>query len=299
MRVSEDVLNAIENKSPIVAIESAIIRSSGDKGTRLAKYNTAMNILREQGVTPAICAIINGELVIGVGTEECKQLAFELKPLKTGRRDIPYMCSEQKSGLTTVSATMFMARSAGIRTVVTGAIGGVHRDVHTSLDISSDLEALTEDDVAVACSGAKAILDLPKTLEYLETKNVPVIGCGTSEFTGYYTRSGLPIDCRLDEPAQIATMLNKKWEIGLHGGAVVVADLSKEAKKVDHDAINELVDRAIAAAADQGVTGKAVTPFLLKYLAERSNGDLERLAEFAFVESLNLSGKLATAFSSI
>ncbi|MZR31523.1 pseudouridine-5'-phosphate glycosidase [Sneathiella litorea] len=298
MRVSDEVQNALERNTPVVAIESAIIRSTGDKDIRLAKYNTAMDILGKLGVTPAVCAIIKGELVIGAGIEECEQLAFELDPLKTGRRDIPYMCSEQKSGLTTVSATMFMARRAGIRTVVTGAIGGVHREVHSSLDISSDLEALTEDDVVVACSGAKAILDLPKTLEYLETKNVPVIGCGTNEFTGYYTRSNLPLECRMDEPMQIAKMLNKKWDLELSGGAVVVADLSAEAKAVDHGAINELVNSAIDAAEKQGVVGKAVTPFLQKYLAERSDGELERLAEFAFAESLKLSGRLAVALAS-
>lgn len=273
LRINPEILKAIENNEPVVALESTIISHGMPYPQNKETALQCQKIIKDLGAHPATIAIINGEMVVGLTDDEIDYLARTgLDVIKTSRRDIPYIVSQKKTGATTVSATMYIASKAGVKVFATGGIGGVHRGVEDTMDISADLDELGMTDVCVVCAGAKAILDLPRTLEYLETKGVPVIGYQTNSLPAFYTRtSPYKVNYRLDTPKEIADMLKAKWEIGLKGG-VLVTNPIKEEDSLDEKVMNEAIDKAIKSMNELGIKGKDTTPYLLKTIVELTGG---------------------------
>ena len=273
LRINPEILKAIENNEPVVALESTIISHGMPYPQNKETALQCQKIIKNLGAHPATIAIINGEMVVGLTDEEIDYLAKTgLDVIKTSRRDIPYIVSQKKTGATTVSATMYIASKAGVKVFATGGIGGVHRGVEDTMDISADLDELGMTDVCVVCAGAKAILDLPRTLEYLETKGVPVIGYQTNSLPAFYTRtSPYKVNYRIDTPKEIADMLKAKWEIGLKGG-VLVTNPIKEEDSLDEKVMNDAIDKAIKSMNELGIKGKDTTPYLLKTIVELTGG---------------------------
>jgi pseudouridine-5'-phosphate glycosidase len=229
--------------------------------------------VREHGAVPATIAVIDGRLKAGLSREQIESLAQQgLAVPKASRRDLPLLIARGATGATTVAATMIVAALAGIRVFATGGIGGVHRGAETSFDISADLQELARTSVAVVCAGAKAILDLPLTLEYLETQGVPVLGFGTDELPAFYSReSGLKLPARVDSPAALAAVLHAKWQAGLDGGVVIANPIAPE-HEIPQPRIAGYIAQALAEAQAQGVAGAAVTPFLLARVSALTGG---------------------------
>lgn len=271
---SQEVLEAIKNNKPIVALESTIISHGMPYPQNAVVAKRCEEIIREQGCTPATIAIIKGKLKIGLTSDEIDYLGKKGKEvIKSSRRDIPYVVSQGLDGATTVSATMFIASLGGIKVFATGGIGGVHRGASESFDISCDLEELGKTNVAVVCAGAKAILDLPKTLEYLETKGVLVIGYKTKSLPAFYTsKSPYNVDIRMDDPALIAKTLKTKWELGLDGGVLITNPVPVE-YELDEKVMNEAIDNAITEMDKLGIIGKETTPYLLAKICEITGGE--------------------------
>jgi pseudouridine-5'-phosphate glycosidase len=272
--LSPELRGAIESGKPVVALESTII-SHGMPYPRNAETALAVErAVREAGAIPATIAILGGRLKAGLTESEIRRLG-ELghAVAKVSRRDMAGIVSRGADGATTVAATMIIAAMAGIRVFATGGIGGVHRGAELSMDVSADLDELGRTDVAVVCAGAKSILDIDKTLEYLETKGVPVLVYRGDEFPAFYTsKSGVPALARIDEASAIAALLKAKWELGLSGGAVIANPIPAE-HEMDSAVINAAIDRAVAEAAARGVRGKDVTPFLLARVKDLTGGD--------------------------
>lgn len=274
LKINPVVKKALEENRPVVALESTII-SHGmpypeNKETALA----CERIIKEEGAVPATIAIINGEMIVGLTEEEIDHIARNGKDvIKTSRRDLPLIISQGLTGATTVSTTMYIASLAGIKVFATGGIGGVHRGVEETMDISADLEELAITPVCVVCAGAKAILDLPRTLEYLETKGVPVIGYQTKYLPAFYTRtSDYKVNHTLNTPKEIADMLKVKWEIGLGGGVLVTNPIPEE-YSLDVNVMNKAIDDAIKSMNEENIKGKDTTPYLLKKIVEITKGD--------------------------
>lgn len=271
--VNPEVKEAIENGKPVVALESTII-SHGMPYPR--NVETALNvekIIRDNNAVPATIAILNGKLKVGLTKEEIEYLGKAKNVIKTSRRDIPFIIANQADGATTVASTMIIAALAGIKVFATGGIGGVHRGATQTFDISADLEELAQTNVAVICAGAKSILDIGLTLEYLETHGVPVVGYQTEEMPAFYTRkSGFGVDYKVDSPEEIARALKAKWDLGLNGG-MVVANPIEEQYQMDYDTITEAIEVALKEADEKGIHGKESTPFLLAKVKEITGGD--------------------------
>ena len=271
--IHPEVAHALQRGAPVVALESTII-SHGMPWPQ--NVDTALRVeaaVREHGAVPATVAVINGRMKAGLARDEIESLG-RLGPAvpKASRRDLPLLIAQGATGATTVAATMIVAALAGIRVFATGGIGGVHRGAQNNFDISADLQELARTSVAVVCAGAKAVLDLKLTLEYLETQGVPVIGFGTDELPAFYSRrSGLKVDQRLDTPEDVARVLHAKWQAGLAGGVVIANPIAPE-HEIPHERIATAIDQALAEAQAQGVQGKAVTPFLLARVNELSGG---------------------------
>jgi pseudouridine-5'-phosphate glycosidase len=231
-------------------------------------------IIRDNGAVPATIAIIQGVLCVGLSKDEIEYVAKAgHKVVKVSRRDIPVVVANKLDGATTVAATMYIASLAGIKIFATGGIGGVHRGAEISMDISADLDELGTTSVAVVCAGAKAILDLPKTLEYLETKGVPVIGYQTEMLPAFYTRtSEYKVNYRMDTPLEIAKTLKVKWDLGLNGGVLITNPIPLE-YSLDEKVMNKAIDKAISMMNEQGIIGKDQTPFLLKTIVELTGGN--------------------------
>lgn len=230
-------------------------------------------IIRNNDCVPATIAIINGKLKVGLTKEEIDYLGHEGRNVtKVSRRDIPYILALNKNGATTVSATMFIASLVGIKIFATGGIGGVHRNAENTMDISCDLEELSKTNVSVVCAGAKAILDLPKTLEYLETKGVLVIGYQTDKLPAFYSSSSnIDVNIRMDCPSKIAQTINIKRTLGLEGGILITNPIPKQ-YEVPHEIIDNVIEKAIMEMNDKGIIGKETTPFLLAKICELTNG---------------------------
>lgn len=273
LEISTEVKEAIESGKPVVALESTII-SHGMPYPR--NVETAVNvekIIRDRNAIPATIAILNGKLKVGLTKEEIEYLGKAENVIKTSRRDIPFIIAKKADGATTVASTMIIAALAGIKVFATGGIGGVHRGATETFDISADLEELAHTNVAVVCAGAKSILDISLTLEYLETHGVPVIGYNTEEMPAFYTRkSGFRVDYRVDTPEEIADALKAKWDIGLEGG-MVIANPIEEQYQMDYDTITEAIEKALKEATEKGIRGKESTPFLLAKVKEITGGD--------------------------
>jgi pseudouridine-5'-phosphate glycosidase len=272
LRVAEEVRDALAARRPVVALETTIVTHGMPYPENIRTARSLESDVRASGAIPATIAVLEGAVRVGLSASELESLATVQNVLKLSRNDLSYAIATGRPGATTVAATMICARLAGIRVFATGGIGGVHRGAETSFDISADLEELARTSVAVVCAGAKALLDLPKTLEYLETRGVPVIGYRTSEFPAFWSRSsGLPVPLRLDSLPEIARMLELKWSLGLEGGAIVAnpVDLADEIPAAE---ISRYIETAVSNAAARGITGKAVTPFILARLLEITNG---------------------------
>ena len=274
LKISPEVQAALAEGKPVVALESTII-SHGMPYPQ--NVETAMNveqIVRQNGAVPATIAIIGGKLKAGLSADEIEYLGKKgYAVTKASRRDLPVLVARGEDGATTVATTMIIAAMAGIKVFATGGIGGVHRGAEVTMDISADLEELARTPVLVVCAGAKSILDLGLTLEYLETKGVPVIGYGTEELPAFYTRkSGFGVDYRLDTPEEVAAAFRAKLEMNL-GGGMLVTNPIPEQYSMDPDVINKAIDEAVAEANAQGIRGKQTTPFLLAKIKDITGGD--------------------------
>jgi pseudouridylate synthase len=274
LTISEEVKAALAHGQPVLALESTIISHGMPYPQNVETALEIEQIVRSKGAIPATCGIISGRLVAGLSRAEIEYLGKKGHEVaKVSRRDIPYLVSKKMDGATTVAGTMIIAEMAGIRVFATGGIGGVHRGAQQTLDISADLQELAQTKVAVISAGAKAILDLPLTLEYLETMGVPVLGYQTDQFPCFFSRtSGLQVDFRLDTPKEIADFLQVKWDMGLKGGALI-GNPVPEAFALDHDAMEAVIADAVRQAEQKGKKGKALTPFLLAAIERMTGGN--------------------------
>ena len=272
--ISPEVSAALAAGKPVVALESTIISHGMPYPQNVKTALEVEQIIRDNGAVPATIAIIGGRLKAGLTPEEIEYFGKKGPEIaKASRRDLPVLVARGQDGACTVTTTMMIAHMAGIGVFATGGIGGVHRGAETTMDISADLEELAQTPVMVVCAGAKSILDLGLTLEYLETKGVPVIGYGTDELPAFYTRtSGFGVDYRLDTPAELAAAFHAQRAMGLKGGMLVTNPIPEE-YSMDPAVINKAIDQAIAECQAQGVHGKATTPFLLARVKDLTGGD--------------------------
>ncbi len=273
LAVSPEVQAALDAGKPVVALESTIISHGMPYPKNVETALNVEKIIRDNGAVPATIAIIKGKLTVGCTPEQIEYLGKRgLDVPKASRRDLPVLLAKGEDGATTVTTTMIAAAMAGVKVFATGGIGGVHRGAETTMDISADLEELAMTPVMVICAGAKSILDLGLTLEYLETKGVPVIGYRTKELPAFYTaHSGFLVDYRLDTPEEIADAFKVKLECGLQGGMLVTNPIPDE-YSMDADYINENIDAAIRECEEKGIHGKATTPFLLDKIQKLTAG---------------------------
>ena len=273
LKLSPEVEEALRTGKPVVALESTIISHGMPYPQNVETAYACERVCRENGAVPATCAIIGGKLCAGLTPEEIDYLGREgTKVTKASRRDLPLLIAKGMDGATTVAATMIVAHMAGIKVFATGGIGGVHRNGQDTMDVSADLDELGKTPMCVVCAGAKAILDLPRTMEYLETKGVPVIGFGTDELPAFYTaKSGIPLTWRVDDPKEVADAIHAAEDIGFEGGMLVTVPIPAE-WSMDADYINKAIDEALVDADRQGIVGKDTTPFLLKKIKEITGG---------------------------
>ena len=273
MEISKEVKAAIEGKKPVVALESTIISHGMPYPKNVETALEVEEIIRSMGAIPATIAILNGKIKVGLSHDEIEYLGKAKDVYKVSRRDLPFIIAKGLNGATTVASTMIISKLAGIKVFVTGGIGGVHRGAEKSFDISADLQELAHTDVAVVCAGAKSILDLGLTLEYLETFGVPVVGYKTDEFPAFFTRkSGYGVDYRVDSEEELAKAIKTKWDLGLNGG-IVVANPILEEYEMDKDVIDKAIEEALKEAEEKGIKGKKVTPFLLSRVKDKTGGD--------------------------
>ena len=298
--VNPEVAQAIAQGRPVVALESTIISHGMPYPQNVETALAVEKIIREAGAVPATIAILGGRLKAGLTAEEIEYLGKQgQKVTKASRRDLSALVARGADGATTVTTTMMIAHMAGIKIFATGGIGGVHRGAETTMDISADLEELGQTDVMVVCAGAKAILDLPLTLEYLETHGVPVLGYQTEELPAFYTRtSGLSVDCRVDTPQELAQILKTHHQLGLKGGILVTNPIPAE-YSMDAAEINAVIDRAIAEANQLGIHGKETTPFLLAKVKEITGGDSLQANIRLVFNNARLAAQTAVAYSEL
>jgi len=294
--VAEEVAVALRDGEAVVALESTIISHGMPQPQNIETALRVERTVRENGAVPATIAILGGRLKAGLTADEIHYLGEQGQALaKTSRRDIALVVSRGKDGATTVAASMIIAAMAGIRVFATGGIGGVHRGVTETMDVSADLDELARTDVAVVCAGVKSVLDIGRTLEYLETKGVPVVGFRTDSLPAFYTvSSGFPVDYRVDTAAEVAAALNVKRATGLSGGMVVANPIPVE-HALDDDEISVVIDEAIREMGRLGITGKDTTPFLLARIAERTDGRSLAANIELVVNNARLAAEIATA----
>ncbi len=296
--IHPEVEAALRENRPVVALESTIISHGMPYPQNVETALNVEKIIRENGAVPATIAIIGGRLKAGLSPEEIEYFGKKGREItKVSRRDLAAVCARGLDGATTVTTTMIIAHMAGIRFFATGGIGGVHRGAETTMDISADLEELGNTPVTVVCAGAKAILDLKLTLEYLETHGVPVIGFGTEELPAFYSRhSGLKVDYRMDTPGEIAAAFRAQRDMGLKGG-MLVTNPTPEEYAMDDAVINGAIDRAVAESVEKGIHGKEITPFLLARVAELTGGDsLDSNIQLVY-NNARLASRIAKAFA--
>ena len=272
--VAPEVAEALASKRPVVALESTIISHGMPYPQNVETALRVEQTVRDNGAVPATIAIIGGKLKAGLSHEEIEYLGRKgMNVTKASRRDLPVLVARGADGATTVATTMIIAAMAGIKVFATGGVGGVHRGAETTMDISADLEELAQTPVMVVCAGAKAILDLGLTLEYLETKGVPVIGFGTDELPAVYTRkSGFKVDYRIDTEQELAAAFKAKLNMGLKGGMLVTNPIP-ECYSMNPEYINKVIEEAINEANNLGIHGKELTPYLLTAVVEKTDGE--------------------------
>ena len=273
LSVTPEIQAALAEGRPVVALESTILSHGMPYPENLEFSHKVEEIIRAEGAIPATTAIIGGKLKVGLNSEELELMCRAENVGKVSRRDVAVYLSEGLTGATTVATTMMIAELAGIHVFATGGIGGVHRGAETTMDISADLEELAQTPVMVVCAGAKSILDLGLTLEYLETKGVPVIGYGTKELPAFYTRkSGFAVDYEIDTPEDLAKAFHVARQLEMKGGMLVTNPIPEE-YSMDHKVIDAAIEQALADAKAQGIHGKETTPFLLARVKDLTGGD--------------------------
>ncbi len=293
--INEEVKQALKNKQPVVALESTIIAHGFNYPENLITAQRCEAIIREQGAVPATIGIIKGKIVIGLSEAEITHFAENRSVAKCSRRDVAALLAQKQDGATTVATTMMFAEMAGIKVFATGGIGGVHRHGETTFDISADLEELAKTQVNVVCAGAKSVLDLALTREYLETKGIPVLGYQSSYFPDFYTRnSGLEVDYEIGEVDQIADIIRVKEDLDLAGGILITNPIPEEAE-MDANFIHAKIEEAIVLADQQGIKGKAVTPFLLATLHESTKGKSVIANKALVFNNCKLAAEIAVA----
>ncbi|WP_094700997.1 pseudouridine-5'-phosphate glycosidase [Brevibacillus laterosporus] len=269
---TEEVAHALENKLPIVALETTIISHGMPYPQNIEMAKKVEQIIRDNGAVPATIGIMDGKIKIGLTDQELQEFATNKSVEKVSRRDFPYILATGKIGATTVAGTMIAAELAGIEMFATGGIGGVHREGEVTWDVSADLTELANTSVAVVCAGCKSILDIGRTLEYLETQGVPVVGYKTDEFPSFYSRkSGYGVDFKLDTPDSVASVMDTKWKLGMQGGMVISNPVPEESA-LPYDQIESAIQQALAEAKENNIAGKKVTPFLLSKVKELTAG---------------------------
>jgi pseudouridylate synthase len=272
LNIHPEVVQALAQGLPVVALESTIIAHGMPYPQNVQTALEVEAVIRSHGAVPATIAVLEGKICIGLSREQIEALGSAKDVMKLSRRDLALAVSSGQPGATTVAATMICAALAGIEVFVTGGIGGVHRGAETSFDISADLQELAQTSVAVVCAGAKSILDLPLTLEYLETHGVPVISVEQTNFAAFFSRdSGLKADVRLDSAEAQARFIRTKWQLGMQGGVVISNPVPVESE-IPAAKINAITNQALQDAQSQGIEGKATTPFLLKRINELTQG---------------------------
>ncbi len=298
IKVSERVKEAIASGKPVVALESTIISHGMPYPRNVKTALEVERIIEEEGAIPATIGIIDGVPVVGMSHDEIEEFGKRKGIAKVSRRDLPVIMAEKKWGATTVATTMILANMAGIEVFVTGGIGGVHRHAQETFDISADMQELANTNVTVVCAGAKAILDLPLTLEYLETFGVPVLGYKTDELPAFYTRtSGLKVDQRVETPKEIADIIKMKRAMALKGGVLVTNPIPEE-YSYDPKKINEAIEEALKDADRDGIKGKDTTPYLLAKITEiTGGGSLDANIELVY-NNAHLGAKIAKELSS-
>ncbi len=298
LHLHPEVSQALADRRAVVALESTIIAHGMPYPQNVETARAVEGIVRAGGAVPATVAILGGEIRVGLDEEALERLAGARDVAKVSRRDFAVVVARRGDGATTVAATMIVAALAGIEVFVTGGIGGVHRGAAESFDVSADLTELARTRVAVVCAGAKAILDLGLTLEYLETLGVPVIGFGSDRFPAFYTRdSGFGVDCRVDSAAELAEILRTQWRLDLEVGAVIANPIPRQ-HELDPERADRAIRDALAEAAEKRVTGKDVTPFLLARIEALTGGD-SLAANRALIENnARLGARLAVALAS-
>lgn len=297
LEISSEVEEALQQSIPIVALESTIITHGMPHPENVETARMVEETVRTHGAIPATIAILKGRLKVGLNETEIDHLGRSGRQVtKTSRRDIPMIVAQNEDGATTVAATMSIAAMAGIQIFATGGIGGVHRGAETSMDLSADLEELSKTNVAVVCAGVKSVLDIGRTLEYLETHGVPVIGYQTDTLPAFYTRdSGFAVDCRIDNPEAAAQIVKAKWDMKLNGGIVIGNPVPRD-KALDESEIESIIDRAISEMNEEGVTGKDTTPFLLARIAEATEGRSLSANIALVLNNAKLAAQIAVAF---
>ncbi|CEN85811.1 indigoidine synthase A family protein [[Clostridium] sordellii] len=299
LHIHPEVKKALSEGQPVVALESTIISHGMPYPKNVEMAKNVSKIIRDNGAIPATIAIIDGILKVGLTSEEIEFLGTSKNVLKASRRDLPFIISKKLNGATTVATTMILANLAGVKVFATGGIGGVHRDAQETFDISADLQELANTNVAVVCAGAKSILDIGLTLEYLETNGVPVVGFGTEDFPAFYTRkSGFGVDYKVDSSMEVASALKAKWDLDLKGG-MVIGNPIPENFEMDYDTINNAIETALKEADENNITGKKVTPFLLDKVKTITAGkSLEANIELVY-NNAKVAAQIAKDLSSL
>jgi len=297
--IHREVEKALLENMPVVALESTIIAHGMAYPHNVETAREVERIVRDEGAVPATIAIIDGKISIGLDDSELEMLATSREVRKASRRDIAVITARGLNGATTVSATMFCAFLAHIPVFVTGGIGGVHRGASSTFDVSADITELARTPVAVVCAGAKSILDLPLTLEKLETYGVPVLGYETDEFPSFYSRkSGLAVDCRVESAEEVAAIMKMKWSLGIEGG-IIVANPIPESDEIPSEEIESFTAKALDDAYTDGVRGKALTPYLLDRIYRLTEGRSLK-ANIALVKNnARIGARIAAAYSSL
>jgi pseudouridylate synthase len=299
LEISQEVENAIKNNIAVVALESTIISHGMPYPDNVKMAKEVEKIIRSENAVPATIAIIDGIIKVGLNEEEIEQLAKAKHVIKVSKRDFGYVLSKKLTGATTVSGTSLIASLANIKVFATGGIGGVHKNAETTFDISRDLEELATTSILVVCAGAKSILDLGLTMEYLETKGVEVIGYQTHELPAFYSReSGFKTNYQLDSAEEIAKLMDSKWSLGLNGGIVVANPIPKEFS-MDHQVIDQAINDALVEANQLGIKGQEVTPFLLSKIKNLTKGSsLDSNIELVY-NNARLAAQIALEYQKI
>ena len=299
MIISDEVQLALNNNKPVVALESTIISHGFNYPENLECARECERIIREEGAIPATIGIVEGKIVVGLSDEQIIQFAENRDTAKCSRRDVAAIIAKKENGATTVTTTMFFAHMAGIKVFATGGIGGVHFDGENTMDISADLEELARTNVAVVCSGAKSILDIPRTLEYLETNGVTTLGYQTDAFPDFYTQdSGKKVDYRVESTDEVAEIIKVKDALGMESGIVIANPIPAE-HALETDFISKLIQSVVLDAANKGIKGNKVTPYILEALHRESEGKSVVANKELVFNNSRIASKLAISYANL